>query len=295
MITIPVYIILALAAAFFFSLTGILAKLSSKYAIKNPHALLFYLYPAGLLFLPIIPALSKLQNPLPAFPPLLLFSSAFFIASVFLYIALFSLDASVFQPFFHFQTIFTATFAYLFLGETFKSSTYAWIAVIIVGGILVGVDEKLKLKALLQKPFFLLMTSFVFFALSDILAKKTLIFLDFWNLRFWSSALLAVMGLSLLPLGRGHLKVSPRQLLPVFGIAFFGFLASLLLFKAYTFNVTLSQAFGMFGSLFTLIIAVILSRFRPGFLEYHPPKIYLLRAFGVSLMLFASIMITLGR
>lgn len=290
----PPFVLFSFTAAFFFSLTGITAKLNTKYAFANPFRLVLVLSLTSLLFLPLFPLASPLQEPRAAALPLLFFSLTYFLATVLDYLAIYQLDASIFQPFFHFQTIFTTTLAYLFLGETFRNTVYLWIFLIIVGGLLVGYDERLQHRALLKKPVLILLISLIFYALSDIFAKKTMVFLNFWNLRFWSLLTLAALSLSLLPFARGKQKIGAPQLGPVVLLSLFGLTASLFLFRAYTYNVTISQALGMFGSLFTVVIAATLSRFKPEFLEHHPPKVYLFRGVGVLLMLLGATLITLN-
>lgn len=291
----PPFVLFSLTAAFFFSLTGITAKLNTKYLFKDPPTLIVYLSLVSLVFLPFFPLLVTIKDPRPAFSLLALFSLTFFLASILMYFALFQLDASVFQPLFHLQTLFTTTLAFFLLGETFKPATYLWIGIIIAGGLLVGYDEHLKFRGLWKKPVFLLLTALMFFALSDIFAKKTMVFLNFWNFRFWSLLVLALLSLLLLPLIKDRQKIGAQQLGPTVLLSFFGLTASIFLFRAYTDNVTISQALGMFGSLFTVVIAAFLSRFKPDFLENHPPKVYLLRGGGVLLMLLGAMLITFNR
>lgn len=289
----PIYVILALAAAFCYSLYAIWLKITSKYALKERNSLIFYTYLVGTAFLPIILLSTKIQNPLNGIIPLFLFCIAFFLGNFFVTTVLFRYDISVLHPFFHFQTIFSVSLAFLFLQERFPSSTYSWILLIIIGGVLVGIDEKFRLKAIVSKNFLIFLIGIFFYALSDIFAKKTMEFMSFYNLKFWSSLILPFMGLSLIPGAGKNIKISKQQVLAVLILGFFGFIAHLFFFNAISYNITISQPLAMFGSLLTFLISFGLSRIKPEFLEYHTAKIYALRGIGVLLMLSAAIMISL--
>lgn len=288
----PLYIILALSAAFCYSLNAIWLKIASKYAVKERNTLIFYSYLVGISFLPIIAVLTKIQNPLSGIVPLFFFCLAFFLGNYFVTTVLFRYDISVLHPFFHFQTIFSVSFAFIFLGEKFSSVTYFWILLIIIGGFLVGLDEKFRPRAIVSKNFLIFLIGVFFYAFSDIFAKKTMKFMNFYNLKFWSNIILPIMGLSLISGAEKHIKISRSQIMPVLISNFFGFIAHLFLFNAFSFNITLTQPLAMFGSLFTFLISVGLSRIKPEFLEHHTAKVYLLRGLGIILMLSAAIMVS---
>lgn len=290
----PLYVILALSAAFCFSLNGIWAKIASKHTVKNKHALLFYYYLTGFLLAPFVFFFTKIQNPLDGLLPLILFSLTFFIGNFFFYTSLFKYDISILQPFFHFQTIFSVSFAFLFLGERFPTPTYFWILLIIIGGFLVSLNEKLKPAALLSRNFLPFILCIFFFALSDLFARKTMYFMDFYNLRFWSAFIFLIFGLIFIPLAGSQIKISVKQYSPVLVAGIFFFVAYLLFLKAISYNITISQPLAMFGSLFTLLISIGLSKFKPEFLEHHSTKTYALRGLGVLLMLSAAIAISLA-
>lgn len=286
----PIYITLALTAAVFFSLNAITSKLVLKHAIKSQNDVIFYGNLSMLIFLPLLLFLTPLQNPLPGFWPLLLFSITFFIGVYFDVMALFRYDVSVLHPLFHFQTIFSVLFAFLFLGESYPFQSYFWIGFIIIGGFLVGVDEKFRLKAILSKNFLYFLVAIFFFALSDIFVKKTTVYMNVYNLKFWSILLLFIFSLPLIPILKQKRVFANVAILTIPN--FFAFVGTVALFTAFSYNVTLAQPIGMFGSLFTLIISALLSTIKPEFLEHHPARVYVTRAIGVVLMLFAAIMIS---
>lgn len=278
----PIYILLALSAALFFSLNAIWLKLTSKHAITDRNTLVSYFHITGLIFLPLLLLLTKLQNPMPALWPLAMFTLTFFLGNFIILTIVFRYDISVLHPFFHFQSIFSVGLAWLVLGEVFPRQTYVWIALIIVGGFLVSLDERTRPSALLSKHFLLFLLGILAFAVSDIYAKKTLAFLDFYNLKFWSGLALPAIALLVAP---PQQTIRQRQAKPLFFTALSFFLGTLLLFSAFSYNVTISQPLAMFGSLFTLLISIVISRIKPDLLENHTIKVYTIRAIGIALML----------
>lgn len=262
---------------------------NSKHAITSRNALIFYFFLLSLAFVPLLPLFTTIQNPLPALGPLLLFCVTFFAGYFFTFTVIFRYDISVLQPFFHFQSIGSVGLAFLVLGEMFPPVTYLWIILIIVGGMLVGLDERLQPRALFSPSFGLFLLGIFCFAISDIFAAQVLNHLDVYNLKFWSSPIVLAIAAFVVPPRSGRPTIN--QLRPLFISTFFAFVATLLLFQAFSYNVTVSQPLAMFGSAFTLIIAAALSRFKPNLLEHHPPRIYAVRGLGIVIMLTAAIML----
>lgn len=288
----PLYVVLALGAALCFSLNGIWAKLTSNHAITDRNTLIFYFFLLSAPLVLLFPLFTPIQNPMPAWWLLSIFAMAFFIGYYCTLTVLFRYDISILQPFFHFQSIFSVGLAWLWLGETFPPLTYIWIGLIVGGGILVSLDEKMNPRGLLSKNFGLFLLGILSFAVSDIFAKQTLAHLDIYNLKFWSAPLLLAMA-TIVVSPRRHSLPSMAQLKPLGISVIFAFVATLLLFKAFASNITISQPLAMLGSLFTLLISIALSHFRPDLLEHHAAKIYALRTVGVAVMLAGAIILTL--
>ena len=290
---VPVYVLLALGAALCFSLNAVSSKIAATHAVRDRNTLVYLSFLLQLVFVPFLLLLSPLQDPRPVAGLLVAFALTFYVGNFCILTALYRYDVSVFHPFFHFQTIFSVGLAYLLLGERFPAQTYLWIAGIIVGGLLVGMDERFRPHALFSRAFLVFLAGIFAYALSDIIAKKTLAVLDVWNLRLWSALL--IFGIAAVHLRlRGVVQPVVRaQRRPVVVAVFFGFVASLFLFQAFSYNITVSQPLAMFGSLFTLLISFGLSRFRPGFLEHVSRRTYAVRAVGVLLMLSSAILLSL--
>lgn len=278
----------ALLAALCFSLNALWGKFASRHAVTDRAAFVFLFSLASVLFLPLV-LLRGVQNPLPAFVPLLAFAAAFFLGQWFTTYALFSFDVSILQPFFHFQSILSVGLAFLILGERFPLQAYLWILGIVVGGILVGIDESWRPRALRSRAFAVLLLGLACFAVSDILANRTLQILDVLSFKFWGVLLVFIFSCGLLPRAWPNLRVSFHHSRPLLISSAFFFLATLFLFRAFADNVTLTQPIAMLGSLFTFLAAVLLARIRSGLLEAHAGRVYAVRALGVLLMLSSAI------
>ena len=195
----------------------------------------------------------------------------------------------------NFKPAFITILAFLFLGERFPLSNYLWIGLILVGAILVSLDERMTVKTFFRKTILLIILMQFFHALSNLYAGFALKTMDFWNLTFWSTIISTLLILVLVPpLARFKLKVSFTQLKPLFAVNFFSFIGATSLFAAFQTNLTISSAISLLTAPIVLFISILLSKFQPEFLEHHSGKVYLIRPIGVILILFGAIKISLG-
>ncbi len=288
----PIYVLFALAAALCFSLNAITSKLVSKHMIKSTLAFVVLSHFLNLPYLPVLAGISKIRFPFAGLMPLFLFSATFFIGGLFIVAVLYRYDISILHPFFHFQTIFSVGLAYLVLGERYPLSIYFWIILIIIGGVLVGTNDNLKPNILFSKNFLLFITGIFFLACSDIFVKQTLAYMDVYNLKFWSSIILIILAAFLLPFVKENLFIGRDKFTALFIAGFFGFLGTIFLFSAFSYNITITQPLAMFGSLLTLLISIAVSQVKPEFLEHYSAKVYMIRLIGVVLMLISAIMVS---
>lgn len=289
------YILFSFLAAVSFAVAGVFNKIASKHAIKERWPLLFYYYVTFFPFVLLIPLITRVQIPSGSWLTLFFYSLWFFLGNICFFTAIFQTDASVFAPFFQLQAAFIAALAFFFLGERFSLVNYFWIGLILIGAILVSLDERMSLKAFFRKAILLVILMQFFHALSNLYAGFALKAMDFWNLTFWSTVTSAFFVLLLVPpLAKFKLGVSFNQLKPLLVVNFFSFIGVASLFAAFQTNLTISSAISLLTAPIVLLISVFLSKFRPEFLEHHTAKVYLLRGLGVALILFAALKISLG-
>ncbi|MDO8663570.1 MAG: EamA family transporter [Candidatus Wildermuthbacteria bacterium] len=291
----PNYILLSFLAAVSFAIVGILTKYASKHAIKERWPLLFYYYATFFPFVFLIPLFAKVQIPTGSWTILFLFSLFLFLGNICFSTAIFKTDASVFESFFQLQTAFIAILAFVFLGERFPLINYLWIGLILVGAILVSLDERLTLKTFFRRAVFLIILMQFLYAVSNLSAGFALKAMDFWNLTFWSTLVSASLIFTFVPiLAKFKLKVSFNQVKPLFVMNLFSFIGATSLFAAFQTNLTISSAISFLTAPIVLFISMILSKFKPEFIEHHTGKVYVIRAIAVAIILFGALKISFG-
>lgn len=289
------YIFFSFIAAVGFAFSGVVNKFISKHAIKERWPFLFYYYLTFFPFVLIIPFIAKLQTPAGNWSNLFLYSLFFFLGNICFFTAVFKIDASVLAPFFQLQSAFIAILAFLFLGERFPLLNYMWIGLILIGAVLVSLDERMHIKTFFQRAIFLIIFMQIFYAISNLYAGFALKAMDFWNLTFWTTLISAFIVLAIVPsLAKFKLKASFKQVKPVILSNFFSFIAVISLFAAFQTNLTISSAISLLSSPIILGITILASRFRPELLEHHTSRVYLVRGIGVLLILFGAMRISLS-
>ena len=134
-----------------------------------------------------------------------------------------------------------------------------------------------------------------FHAVSNLYAGFALKAMNFWNLTFWSTIVSTILILTIVPLlAKFKLKVSFNQIKPLFLVNFFSFIGATSLFAAFQTNLTISSAISLLTAPIVLLISMILSKFRPEFLEHHTNKVYLIRTVAIILILLGALKISLG-
>jgi drug/metabolite transporter (DMT)-like permease len=203
--------------------------------------------------------------------------------------AIFQADVSVFTPFFQLQAALIGILAFIFLGERFPLNNYFWIVLILFGAILISLDEKMNIKSFFQRSISLIILMQLFHAGANLLAGFILKSMNSWNLTFWSTITSQIIVFLTVPfLAKFKLKVTIRQLSPLFISNFFAFFGVISLFTAFQTNLTISSVISLLSAPIVLFISIILSRFFPEFLEHHAKKVYLARTIWYDYYAFWS-------
>lgn len=292
----PSYVVFSLIAATGFAVAGIVNKLASKYAITERWSLLFWYYFTFIPFALLIPLTVSIVVPATIGLWLLIFgySVCFLLGNICFFTAVFKTDASVFSPFFQLQAAFLALLAFIFLDERFPVSNYLWMGVILVGAVLVAIDERMSLKSFFSKAILLILAMQFFHAGSNLFAGLVLRFTDFWNLTWWSTVVSTILVVLFISAVNGlRVRVSIKQLRPMFMVNALSFVAALSLFRAFQENVTISGVLSLLTGPITFLIVVALSRRKPEFLEHHSAKVYAIRSVGVVLTLVGAILVSI--
>lgn len=284
------YIFLSLFAAVAFALANLIQKFTSKHAIGNFWVLGFYLYATTIPFVLIIPLLFDIKMPtVSIWPFIILYAAAHFADRFFFAAAIYRLDASSFTPFFQLQSAFIALFAYLFLSENFSPIQYVFIALMVIGAILVSFNEQLRLRAFFTLATVLIVTQQFLHAASNIFAGFAVRAIDAFSFLFWGELVIFAFSFLLIPVLRSKLLLPKSQLKPLFLAGFFSIAGALALFTAFQTNVTISSALALLTSPIVFVLTFFSSIFKPNLLEHHPPRVYLVRAIGVGLVLIGAL------
>ncbi|NMC36369.1 DMT family transporter [Candidatus Beckwithbacteria bacterium] len=288
------YVGLSLLAAFAFAFSSISQKLASKHGIVNHWVFLVYYYLTYVPFLLMIPVLFPVSFPSGNWLLIFLYALAFFVGNIFFTTAIYKVDVSTFAPFFQLQSAFIAILAFAFLGERFSSINYLLIAIMILGSILVSMDEKMSIKNYFSLATFLIILQQICHALSNLAAGTALKTLNSFTFMFWGDLISMFFVLALIPIiGFKNFKIPFAKIKPLFASGLFSTIGALSLFSAFAYNVTLSSALSLLTSPIVLIVSVLASWKLPDLLEKHTLRVYGIRAIGVLLILAAAIKLAL--
>jgi len=291
----PSYIIYSLIAATAFALSNLIIKFSSKHTISNNWTLLVYLSLTSAPFILLVPLLFPVSIPTArAWPFVLLYGVVFLIGNVFFATAVYRLDASTFAPFFQLQSAFIALLAYLFLSERFPPLQYIFIVLMLIGAVLVSLDERMRLKPFFRLATILIIAQQFFHVLSNLSAGFALQSINSFSFLFWGDMTTFLLTLLLVPfIGREQLRVRFEQIKPLFLSGLFSVIGAMSLFSAFQTNVTVSSVLSLLTSPTVLGLSFLASTFKPDLLEHHPPRVYLVRAVGVGLILICVLRLSL--
>lgn len=289
------YILLSFLAATFFALSLVFNKFVSKHKIEDKNSLMIYFMVASFVFsLVLFPFTSH------TFPNFSVLSNIFIATSTFLvgyylfFIGINDTDASVVAPLFQLQAVIVAVLAYLFLDERFSSTNYFWIGLIVLGVVLVSLDEKANIKSFFKKGVIFILLMQLLHGISNLFVGFSLQNVNFIDMLFWEYVIIGIYAIPFYILTKPKINYPTKSIFH-FGIAtYLSSIGALFLFKAFEQNLTISSTISLMSSPIVFIISVIASKFKPELLEHHTLKIYLIRAIGVVIILFSVIRLSLN-
>ncbi len=290
----PTYILFSVIAALCFATGGILSKLTSKHLISDKNSLmaLFFIY-CFIYGLFLIPFIDHQFLPQSSMMSMLGNIFTFIIGYYLFYAGLQQIDASSFAPLFQLQGGLIAILAFLFLDERFPLTNYLFIALLIIGAILVSIDESFKLKSFLKPGILLILLMQLFHAFSNLFVGLSLKFIGPLDILFWQYMALGVIFVPFYFLTKPKLNYPVKNLLSLFLAIFCSGTGAIFLFKAYQTNLTISGTIAMLSTPIVFIFSVLCSRFFPKLLEHHSSKVYLIRTIGLIIILFGAFKLAL--
>lgn len=289
------YIIFSFIAAISFALAGVFNKFVSKHEIDNKDSMMTYFMLASFLFSFILfPFVSKSILSLSAFQPLIVSTITFLIGYYLFFTAIFQIDVSVFASLFQLQAACVALLAFLFLGERFPLQNYLWILLIILGAVMVSLDERMNVKSFFTRGVLLIIVMQFFHAVSNLFVGFTLKEITFLQVLFWENLVIGALLIPFVLVAKPRLSYPLKSILTLSIATFIGSVGAVFLFRAFQENLTISSSIALMSSPIVLGITILASQFRPELLEHHSLKVYLVRGIGVLLILFGAMRISLS-
>lgn len=288
----PIYVKLSLLASLFFASSLIINKIVAKDLMKSSGDLMYYFM---LSFLPlaiiVYPFTSRTIPDIHSLINVFLAATSFIAGYIFFYKGIQKTDASVFAPLFQLQAVLIAFLAFVFLDERFEREMYISVGFVICGALFVSYSDKITIKRMFSNGLTFVFLMQLFHAVSNLFIGLSLKTLNFLDIFFWESCLI---GLSALVYGGfktpgKYKKITLTKFL--IGV-YLSSLGAILLFRAYSFNLTVPGTLALMSSPVVFVFSVVASRFWPKLLEHNSVKTYIIRGIGVTLILFGVLQIT---
>ncbi len=284
------YLVFAWMASILLGVEGILAKLTSKYAIKNPWMFNFVWSFIILLYTLVIALFyhvgwpSQWQN--------IIIAGAFYaLSGVFYTWSLYLLDVSVLSPLFNFRTVFSVLLGVWLLGQLLTTQQYILIGITFVAGLFVSFDEHFKLRSFFRMPILIAMIAMVVIAAYGIYINKAIAANGYWTTTVWVYVVAQIMLVLTWPkFSRDIGKISKKQIGALAILSIAGTIGMLAANQAYTGNVGIAST--IISLPVSMVLAFLFAVFVPTLLEKHTMKTYAIRFIAAGVMLAAAIKLT---
>ncbi len=289
------YIFFSLLAAFFFALGTLINKFASKHSIKDWKKLwVYFMISYSPIPIFVTPFFAQITWPQEAILEIILNSLFFLIGGALFFISLLEIDASVAAPLYQIQGAAIGILAFLFLGERFPTSSYVWLTIILIGSVLVSLNEKMRLNSFFTRGVLIMISANLFFAFSNLFVGLGLKTQTSWNLLFWAP-IVNLIGVGIfITMLKPKLSISFNAIKPMIIAGIVQFFGVISLLAAFQQNITISAVLSLLSAPIVFLVAVIFSKLSPKLLEHHSAKVYAIRAIGLVIILFAAIKLSLG-
>ncbi|MBN2101039.1 EamA family transporter [Candidatus Dojkabacteria bacterium] len=290
------YILYAFLSSIMFALLNLFSKIVIKYKAKNPVSISLIKNVVRLTLLASyvfifghginIPG----RNELIVF---LLYGLFFVVGDIFYFKGMEKVDVSVSSPLFSMRTVFSVVLVYILGIETYSLLEYVLIFLLLPLAILISMKKDFKLKNFLNPGIAYLMVEYFSLAVISILTNRGQLRMDFVDFSFWSILVVVILNLSFLPWVFGDIKKivgRPKKLLlPISILGIVSLAGSVLQVVALAGNVAVVTA--IISLPLSLVLATVITIFKPGYIENNPWWVYLLRfvAAGCSLIIVLAV------
>jgi drug/metabolite transporter (DMT)-like permease len=295
-----VFVLVGLSSGFAHSVYSAFSKALLKNRIKEPFLLFLYISIIQALVTPLLWIFIRPQFPPPAgWTPLLISCATCVAAYLFLYMALHWGDVSSVMPIMGSKVIFAGLLAIPMLHE--KHNWQVYIAAVLVAisiGILSYSPSKSGSSKFPLKPIVLMTSCCVIFGFTDILIKRSLVYLDSYNFMIYYNFTVGVLSLCVIPYIR---KKKVSLVLKGMDLQLSLYSAVSLVTATLLFTIMLKMCSGVMipnilqatRGIFIVLISAVLTHRGSTVLETQSRKVYMLRL-AASILITISIWIALS-
>lgn len=281
------YILFAWLASFLLGVESILAKLTSKYSIKNPWLFnivwnfIILVYTVGIALFYHIGWPREWGN--------IAAAAAFYaLSGVFYTWSLYMLDVSVLSPLFNFGTVFSVLLGVWLLHQLLTTQQYVLIGIIFVAGLFVSFDEHFKLQSFFKISILIAMIAMAVIAAYGIFMNKAIAVNGYWTTVVWVYAIAqGMMSFTYPKFAKDIQKISKKQLGALAVLSVAGTIRMLAANQSYTGNVGIAST--IISLPMSMVMAFLFALFAPTLLEKHTMKTYAIRFIAAGVMLAAAL------
>jgi drug/metabolite transporter (DMT)-like permease len=284
------YLVFAWVASVLLGVESILAKLTSKYSIKNPWLFNFVWNFIILLYTLVIALFYHIGWPR-EWGNIIIAGLFYALSGVFYTWALYLLDVSVLAPLFNFRTVFSVLLGVWLLGQLLTTQQYVLIGITFVAGFFVSFDEHFKLRSFFRMPILIAMVAMAVIAAYGIYINKAIADNGYWTTVIWTYVLAQVLMAFTWPkFGRDIGKITKKQIGALAVLSIAGTAGMLAANQSYTGNVGIAST--IISLPVSMVLAFLFAVFAPTLLEKHTMKTYAIRFIAAGVMLAAAIKLT---
>lgn len=281
-------VIYAWIASITFGLYSVVAKLIGKYQLKNSYQFSFF----NTLFGGMLMALIAYANGgrFATQWTFIVLAAVFLALGNTLYLmTLKALDVSVMGPLYNFRSVITVVLGVLLLQEAASIQAIFFISVIIITGFFATMDERFSLKSFFSKSIFVGLVYMIVSSIQSILINRAVDQTDYWTAVLWMGLLAIVFSFIFLfqKFKKDLAQSNIKDYRGVGLLAVIGALGDLAAYKAYAGNVGISSV--IISLPISMVLAFVLSVWKPTLMEKHPLKVYLVRFSATAVMIWAAL------
>jgi drug/metabolite transporter (DMT)-like permease len=285
------FVIFAWLGSFLYGIEVVTGKLISKYSISNPFLFGFiqtFMYVCLIVPIALLAGAGTPKN----FGLVLALAAGRATSNILYYLSLYKVDLTILSPMFNARMIFSVLLAFIFLGEDVSAVKIGLIGLILIGGVLVNIEEKMKLKSFLTASVLLMLCMTFAIAVNDILTNRSIDANNYWTSILWSETLSLVFLSPAIKFFYKDLKVqvSKKSMAVTFLVAAITTIAGLATFKALSENVGITSV--IMAIPFSMMLTLVLSAVKPNLLEKHTVKIYAIRIFAAAIMITSAFILS---